>query len=351
MAYSKIERRTWNDERFRQWPKRRRDMWLYLLTTPHLDQAGGRIGCFVLDPLYATADLSAPDDQWDPKEVVRQLEALATEGRIMWDPDSRLVLLMNFFRHNRPENPNVAVAASRDVDEIPFSQTLLKGLISAAEKHLPKRFDGGKPLGEAIIEAALERLSREGVDNPASHSSDSDVNDSEGVAETAPKGLAQPFPKQEHEHEHNTSSSPSTRARGRQPRSRDLDLSRLKEYLGPHAAAADRFATSADHATTWPSAIMGLYGPNGTDELVWRNTPPDSRAALLAVTLDRYAGEGSPYNARYFRRFLEAVVAERDRPARSGPALPSSRRRRRQGPPQFDYSNAATAGERIEWPK
>src|SRR5690606_16075290 len=53
------------------------------------------------------------------------------------------------------------------------------------------------------------------------------------------------------------------------------ELERLREYLGPSAAAADRFAASAEHSPTWPVAVLGLYGPNGTDEQVWQRSPPD----------------------------------------------------------------------------
>jgi len=93
-------------------------------------------------------------------------------------------------------------------------------------------------------------------------------------------------------------------------RARESALDRLRSYLGPHADAVDRFAAAADHSPTWASALYGLYGPSGTDELIWRRSPPDRRPALLAIAMDRYAGEATRYNGRYFRRFLEAVIDE-----------------------------------------
>lgn len=107
---------------------------------------------------------------------------------------------------------------------------------------------------------------------------------------------------------------------------REGDLDRLRTYLGPHAAAADRFAASAEHSATWPAAILGLYGPDGTDPTIWQRSPPDDRPALLARALDRYAGESRPYHGKLFRRFLEDVIHEHcndDRRAdghRRGPA-------------------------------
>src|SRR5690606_20168317 len=85
-------------------------------------------------------------------------------------------------------------------------------------------------------------------------------------------------------------------------------LGRLKSYLGEHADAVDRFASSAEHSPTWPAAILGLYGPEGTDPTIWQRLPPDVRPALLARALDRYAGEGRRYHGKLFRRFLEDVI-------------------------------------------
>lgn len=197
MAYSKVERSTWNDERFRSWPRDTREVWLYLMTAPHMDRPGGRIGCYVLDPMYAAADLSCPDDRWTPERVEAQLELLQDEGRILWDPAARLVLLRNFFAHNRPENPNVAAAAAKDVEELPYSETLSKALMEAVREHLPDTFEGGKPLGAAIAAAVQERMERESQ----KRRNGANNNPSERVVGTLPEGLPQPFPKQEQEHE------------------------------------------------------------------------------------------------------------------------------------------------------
>jgi len=105
-----------------------------------------------------------------------------------------------------------------------------------------------------------------------------------------------------------TSASTSSRARAREEA-----LDRLRAYLGDHAGAVDRFAASAEHSPTWPAAILGLYGPQGTDPTIWQRSAPEVRPALLARALDRYAGESRPYHGRLFRRFLEAVIDEHTR--------------------------------------
>lgn len=213
MAYSKVERRTWNDERFRRWPKDRRDVWLYLLTTPHLDQPGGRFGCCVLDPMYAAADLSAPDDRWTPERVEAQLTELEREGRIVWDSDARLVLLVRFFDHNRPENPNVVTAMTREIGEVPYSTQIMATLLTTVRERLPERFEKGQPLGAAIANAITARLEREARETgtpvrqpstltPTNPLSGTGINHSERVATTVPKGSPQPFANHEHEQEH-----------------------------------------------------------------------------------------------------------------------------------------------------
>src|SRR5690606_4503236 len=107
------------------------------------------------------------------------------------------------------------------------------------------------------------------------------------------------------DNERYTTPSSTSRARAREA---DLDL--LRAYLGEHAGAVDRFAASADHSATWAAAILGLYGPQGTDQAVWQRSTPEDRPALLARALDRYAGEGKAYHGKWFRRFLEDVIHE-----------------------------------------
>lgn len=96
---------------------------------------------------------------------------------------------------------------------------------------------------------------------------------------------------------------------------RPEDLSRLREFLGDHADAADLFDRSADHSPTWAGSIYGAYGPNTTREKhVWKGLPPEERPAALAAALEDYAGEaGRAFNSRFFRGFVEDEVKRRKR--------------------------------------
>jgi hypothetical protein len=206
MAYSKIERQTRNDERFRGWSRTRRDVWLYLLCNSHMDKMGGRLGCYVLDPLYAAADLNCPDWQPSPAEIESEFRALHDEHRIVWDPSVRLVLLRHYLRHNAPENPNVAKAAAADIGTLPYSEPVLRGLIETVRELLPERFEKGQPCGSAIIAAAEARLNSPGRQNGSGNGrskQDNNLNSFGTVAptvtQTLPERYAKPWPNPEPE--------------------------------------------------------------------------------------------------------------------------------------------------------
>ena len=84
----------------------------------------------------------------------------------------------------------------------------------------------------------------------------------------------------------------------------------LETYLGDHRQALHRFRQSANHPPTAELAIWGLYGPSGTDGLVWRGVPDEQKPELLARALDRIAGEGQPYQGRFFRSIIVAVIQD-----------------------------------------
>src|SRR5690606_16144175 len=60
----------------------------------------------------------------------------------------------------------------------------------------------------------------------------------------------------------------------------------LTAFLGPRGDAVRRMADAAAHPPTWAAGILGLYGPDGTDERIWGGLSPPDRAEALAVALD-----------------------------------------------------------------
>ena len=90
------------------------------------------------------------------------------------------------------------------------------------------------------------------------------------------------------------------------------DEAKLAEYIGSDAAAG-RLAERV--GGTSATAVLAMFGPNGTDPMVWRNPetgealPAEGRPAMLGLAVDRYALEsGGKWDSRLFRRYLETVI-------------------------------------------
>lgn len=193
MPFSKVERRVWNDETFRQWNRDTRDMWLYLLTCPHQN----RLGCFVLDPHYAAADLQISVQE--AKEALREIEE---DDRILYDPDTRLLLIKRHLKYNRFENPNVAKGAVHDLEELPYHEGIYRALLEAIERFGEAETKRGKPFYSVLSDALREALP-DGGSNPSERVT-------ETLTEGSTEGSGQPFanpepePEQEPEPEEET---------------------------------------------------------------------------------------------------------------------------------------------------
>jgi hypothetical protein len=123
MAYGKVSETFWHDDKIRALTDRGRLFMLYLCSCPH----GNRFGLFVLDPLYAAADI-----QWTSNEVVDAIVELRDAGRIGWDSLNRVVFVRNFLRHNTLINSSVVKGALNDLSAVP-NTPLLAELLAAVE--------------------------------------------------------------------------------------------------------------------------------------------------------------------------------------------------------------------------
>lgn len=58
-------------------------------------------------------------------------------------------------------------------------------------------------------------------------------------------------------------------------------------------------------------ALVGLYGPNGTDERLWNGVPEADRPRLACTAMLRWQGENHrAFNSRLFREILKTVIAD-----------------------------------------
>lgn len=114
--YSKVERKVWRDEKFRELsapPPNARDMWLYLLTC---DSQDAFPGLYVLRLAVAADDL-----QWSVEDVRRVLAEIPS-SMVRWDERTSVVWLPNAIRRRVDEvgtNPKNAKGWRNAWDEVP----------------------------------------------------------------------------------------------------------------------------------------------------------------------------------------------------------------------------------------
>ena len=149
-TFGRIECAIWRNRKFRSLTDDARQLFIYLLTSPH----GNSIGLFYLPVGYIQADTG-----WDENRIEMVMEALS-ERFIERDTDHDLVLIRGWFGHNDIENPNVAKAAFKSLNELPCSP--LKAAVIKAMGELGKTFlpdflepyrNGIEAVSEAVSEA------------------------------------------------------------------------------------------------------------------------------------------------------------------------------------------------------
>lgn len=163
MAYAKVEETFWHDPLVRSLTETGRHFFFYLITSPHRN----RIGCYVLDPLYAAADL-----QWSPERVSEGVAELVRRGRISWDAEHRVVFIRRHAKHNTLENQLVINGALADLRALPDT-LLLSDARAALEEYKRPHY---RPLLDALsqrlgqqLPQRLETPTPEPVPQPLTH--------------------------------------------------------------------------------------------------------------------------------------------------------------------------------------
>ena len=169
--YSKIDARFWDDEKVLTLSPDARYLLIYLLTTKHRNI----LGCYQLPKAYALEDTKLPE-----KRFSHAWRELFGSGIVIYEEDTRMILLKNFLRYNPIENPNQVKGALTKLEGLPRSDLFhtvyahLEGLANEA----------GKPYLKPLLEA-LPKLFRKPFRNGCG-------NPSETLSETLPKPLQQP---------------------------------------------------------------------------------------------------------------------------------------------------------------
>jgi len=152
--YAQINRKIWNTDCFRSLSRDARELFQYIMTSPH----GNQLGLFVLRPGYAIDDL-----QWktDREGYGKPLTELIRVGLIAWDEKREIILDISQVEKHPPEGPNQVKYCIKIINQLPKTKLFIK--LSAILKGLDKAYL--KPL----IDRLDERIA-EGIGNPDSDS-------------------------------------------------------------------------------------------------------------------------------------------------------------------------------------
>jgi len=112
--YSKIDRRIWNDEKFRRLSRLQpcgQALFLYLLTNRFVGNVPG---------VYSAGEaMLAEALGWSVKAFREVFREVLQEGLVKADLEARLIWIPNVIRYNQPENPNVVKSWQDTWDELP----------------------------------------------------------------------------------------------------------------------------------------------------------------------------------------------------------------------------------------
>lgn len=149
--YTKIESQFWTDEKFKPTTDEIKLCYLYLLSSKHKNL----IGLYYLPLGYVCSDLG-----WTMEKTSGAIKTLIGMGRIIYDYDSCVILILNYFKHNRIQNMNQAKSGVDKLNELPENSCLIdfeivvkkyyKPFMKPLLKRLQERL--GKPVEEEIKE-------------------------------------------------------------------------------------------------------------------------------------------------------------------------------------------------------
>jgi hypothetical protein len=122
--YSKVSPALWESKRFHALSDDGRFALLYLMTSPHQNSAG----VYRLPPPYAAADL-----QWPVERVQAALQELSEADMVTVDPDTDVLLIRRWFKHNPPMNQNHMTGIDRLLQRLPCPTIAQEAAASAWE--------------------------------------------------------------------------------------------------------------------------------------------------------------------------------------------------------------------------
>lgn len=295
MAYAKVEETFWHDPLVRSLTEPGRTLFFYLLTCPHKN----RLGCFVLDPMYAAADL-----QWNQERVIDAMEELQRRGRIEWDAVHRVVFIRRHAKHNTLENPQVVKGAIADLRAMPdthllteahvafkqFKRAHYRELFVAFDERLAQQFGQrlDEPTPPTPPQPLAERSARQPVTATATATATAKATVTDPVTEASPPGVSSQI--------RLTGSPPDTGARDRSIEEAEDDAIATLADEFPEAL---RVLQKLQHRGGKPATVATIRArilfPDSETSLAdpaLRGAPLAERIRMFAGALLEYAEQG-----------------------------------------------------------
>ena len=124
--YGRVHTRFWNNPEIRGLSDDGRLLALYLLTCPH----SNIIGAFLCPDLHIEDAL-----KWPSKRVAEALAELLLTGFAKRFRDGRHIVILNYLKWNPVDSPNVAVAALKQVEQLPLDDPATSFVVRGLERY------------------------------------------------------------------------------------------------------------------------------------------------------------------------------------------------------------------------
>ncbi|WP_449225097.1 hypothetical protein [Azospirillum argentinense] len=183
-TYGKVYTSFWTDPKTITLSGDAQRLALYLLTGPHSNS----IGCFRLPTGYLMEDL-----RLEPEQAVAAIAELEAVGFIVRDAKTGWTLIVNFLRHNPPENGKVGKSMLPLIEAVPRGTAVWAGLVRAIQPH-GERYPDGYAISllrtletvSLLVSDTLE-LSVETVSDTVCHTVSDTLERKSGTSEPEPK--------------------------------------------------------------------------------------------------------------------------------------------------------------------
>ncbi len=141
--YGKVETALWSHDKMRSLSDDGKLLFVFLITSPHSTMTG----CFRAPAGYVSEDLG-----WPSERVLKAFGELSERGMITRDEASQWLVVHNFLKWNRFENPNVGKAAEKLVGQIDDANPVKPVLAKEILLHGRNYPDAAKAELETLLE-------------------------------------------------------------------------------------------------------------------------------------------------------------------------------------------------------